>query len=233
MSMIITDEKRIQILSYIVHAWEILQETNHFPKKKYTYAYVPTWPELYTGTLKAWWYLFLDKNIKEIVFVVEQHNYPNEIIYYGKEDEFLIWWSIIKNKKNINSKTEEITRELFDQLLYLRILTKIETVSMIGMWSKIKINTLQKEISSLWYSDCWIVLLWKTGEEKSDKKEDIAMIEHILTKKIYKKNNDRLGNIFIWIAKTYRRKPELVAYIHSSEIGIKTIPQIWYMCMVA
>ena len=37
--MIITDEKRNQTLSYIVHAGEILQEDKHFPKKKYNYAY--------------------------------------------------------------------------------------------------------------------------------------------------------------------------------------------------
>ncbi len=231
--MIISDEKRAQIMSYIVYAGEILQEDNHFPKRTYKYAYLPQWPELYTGTLKAWWYLFLDKKLKRAVFVIQQNEYPKEIVYYWNENEFLIRWCHIKNIKNEKRKVLDISNELFDQLLYTRLITEIDTISLIGVWAMIKKTVLKKEIDNLWSDDYWIIVIGKSSEELWSKTEDMIMIDHMINKKYYKKNVNWLGNIFIYIAKLYKKDPELVAYIHSSEIWIKTIPQIWYMCMVA
>lgn len=231
--MIISDEKRTQMMSYIVYAGEILQEENSFPKRKYKYAYLPQWPELYTGTLKAWWYLFLDKELKRIIFVVQQNEYPEEIVYYGNENEFLIRWRHIKNIKNQNKKIIDISKELFDQLLYIRLMTEVDSISMIGVWSIIKNSVLKKEIENLGNDNHWIIVIGKSSGETWSKTEDMEMIDHMINRKYYKKNTYWLGNAFIYVAKVYKKKPELVAYIHSSEIGIKTIPQIWYMCMVA
>jgi hypothetical protein len=38
--MILSEEKRGQLISYIIHAGEILQKENHFPKEIYKYLYV-------------------------------------------------------------------------------------------------------------------------------------------------------------------------------------------------
>ena len=124
--MILTEEKRIQIMSYIVHAWEILQKDKHFPKHLYKYAYLPAWPELYTGTLKAAGYLFLDKTLKNMILIVEQATHPEDIIGYVNEDKMLIRWNTIENdSQKVVSKIEKIPWKLFDQLLYMRIVTNI------------------------------------------------------------------------------------------------------------
>lgn len=233
--MIITEEKRNQIVSYIVHAGEILQKENHFPKHSYKYAYLPIWPELYTGTLKAAGYLFLDKMLNNVIFLVEQTEYPKEIINYMDEPELLILWRIIKNNSKKGKKHYPISRELFDQLLYIRLLTKVTSVTILGIGTEISKKQIIEKINQIGYSDYWIIVLGKASENnKSElsKMEDLKIIEHMMDKKTYK-GNYWLANIYTDIVKHHKGKPELVAYVHSSDLWIKTIQQMWYICMVA
>lgn len=235
--MIVTEEKRTQIISYIVHAGEILQKDNHFPKKTYKYVYLPTWPELYTGVLKAAGYLFLDKNINNIVLLVEQTKYPDKIISYIDDNEFFVWWRNIENKW-AKSKLDKqpITLELFEQLLYLRLLTQVKSVTILWVWTKIKKKQIIETIDNIKYTNFWVIILWNSSEEKKiklSKDEDKKMIEHMLIKKTYKENPNWIGNIYTNIVKSNKWNPELVAYVHSSDLWIRTIHQIWYVCMVA
>lgn len=234
--MIITEEKRNQIVSYIVHAGEILQKENHFPKHSYKYAYLPIWSELYTGTLKAAGYLFLDKTLNNIIFLIEQTEYPKEIISYIDETKLLILWRSIKNKSIPSKNNQPVSREIFEQLLYIRLLTKVTSVTILGIGTKITKKQITEEINNIGYSDYWIIVLGKASENnKSElsKMEDIKMIENMMDKKTYKENASWLGNIYTDIIKKHKGKPELVAYVHSSDLWIKTIKQIWYICMVA
>lgn len=236
--MIITEQKRNQIMSYIVHAWEILQKEHHLPEKPYKYLYIPKWPELYTSALKSAWYLFFDKNIKKITIITEQDEYPKEIISYinQKKSDFLIWWNKIKSiiPKYIE-KTSIISNELFDQLLYLRLLTKIKTVSIIGIWksaTKTKINWIIKDISK----EDWIVVLWNLSQEKNKDdliKEDEVMIQNILLWTTYKKKDKWIWNIYKDIVTKNQRKSELLVYVNGYDIWIKKTAQIWYVCIVA
>jgi len=231
--MIINEEKRHQIMSYIVHAWEILKKDNHFPKYSYKYAYLPTWSELYTWVLKAAGYLFLERNLENIVFVVKQTEYPDEIIFYNEKDSFLIWWNNIENKNIFNSKIQKpIPKELFEQLLYVRLLTKINTTTIIWIWKKYNTEQFIKQIPVT----AWIVFLGKMSIDKSikiSKEENKKMIESVLFQKEYKKDTKRIGNLYIKIAKKYKKKSELIVYIHSSELWIKVEHQTGYSCIVS
>jgi len=233
--MILTEQKRLQILSYIVHAGEILQKDNHLPQKSYRYWYLPAWSELYTWALKAAWYLFIDKNINNIVFITQQTKYSDEIVWYWEED-FLIRWRTIKNNSNkITKKQIPITLELFDQLLYARLLTQLTSVTILWIWENIPLQEIKEFIKGFKGSDQWIIMIWKASENyvSSTKDEDIEMIQHILNKKTYKKNLKRLGNIYKDLVKNKKKEPELVVYVNSSDLWIKTKQQIWYICMVA
>lgn len=231
--MIINEEKRLQTMSYIIHAWEILAKESHFPKKIYKNAFIPSWSELYTWALKSVWYLFLDKKIKHIVFLIEQDKYPDDIVSYKDDDSFLIRWSTIKNKNILNTEIQKpVPRELFEQLLYSRLLTKIKLATMIWIGKNYNTKELIKQIPS----DSWIIFLGKLSTEntiKNSKKEDSEMIESILSQKIYQKDSKRIGNIYTKIVKKHKRKSELIVYVHSSELWIKTQQPIWYSCIVS
>ncbi len=231
--MIINEEKRQQIMSYIVHAWEILAKDSRFPKKTYKYAYIPSGAELYTWALKSVWYLFLDKNIEHIVFFMKQNDHPNDIVSYKEDNDFLIWWGIIKNKNIFDIKTKKpIPNELFEQLLYARLLTKIKSTTMIWIGENLNINEFIKHIPN----NIWIVFLWTMSKEKTiehSKKEDKKMIENILSQKIYRKDNKRLWNMYTKITKIHKRKSELIVYVHSSELWIKKQEPVWYSCIVS
>lgn len=225
-------------MSYIVHAWEILQKEHRLPEKPYKYLYIPKWPELYTSALKSAWYLFFDKNLKKITIITEQNEYPKDIISYvnQKKSDFLIWWNKIKNivPKYIE-KTSIISNELFDQILYLRLLTKIKTVSIIGIWKsaiKTKISWIIKNISK----EEWIIVLWNLSQEKNKDnliKEDEIMIQNILSWTTYKKKDKWIWNIYKDIVNKNKKKSELLMYVNGYDIWIKKTAQIWYVCIVA
>jgi len=225
-------------MSYIVHAWEILQKEHRLPEKPYKYLYIPKWPELYTSALKSAWYLFFDKNLKKITIITEQNEYPKDIISYvnQKKSDFLIWWNKIKNivPKYIE-KTSIISNELFDQILYLRLLTKIKTVSIIGIWKsaiKTKISWIIKNISK----EEWIIVLWNLSQEKNKDnliKEDEIMIQNILSWTTYKKKDKWIWNIYKDIVNKNKKKSELLVYVNGYDIWIKKTAQIWYVCIVA
>lgn len=236
--MIFTEQKRNQILSYIVHAGELLQKDNNFPKKLYKYLYLPTWSELYTGILKAAGYLFIDKNLSNIIFLAIQTEYPKEIISYtNNEKELHIWWRTIKNKISKEfKKSFPIPVEISDQLMYMRLITQIKSVTLLGIWSELSSKEIIKKIEKIYNTEYWIVFLWKWSEEKeikASKKEDINMMEHILNKKIYKSKNNWMGNIYTTIVKKNKRNPELVVYVHSSDMWMRTTQPNWYICIVA
>lgn len=213
------------------------KKDDHFPKHPYNYLYLPAWPELYTGTLKAAWYLFLDRTLENIVFLRQQTEAPDKIISYTDTDKFLVWWRPIKNEKgNLSVDSSPVPDELFDQLFYIRLLTQVASVTMLGIWSNVSAKEIQRCIDEIEYSKFWIVVLGTSSEKKevkASKNEDVKMVEHLLSKKIYKDRPNWIGNIYTNLGKKYKWKPELVAYIHASDLWIKTIQQIWYICMVA
>ncbi len=233
--MIINEEKRQQIMSYIIHAWEILEKENHFPKQSYKYIYLPQWPELYTAALKAAWYLFLDKTIKHATIIIQQNEYKKEIVWYESENksDFLVWGNKIKNiVSKYTSKNLVITKELFDQILYLRLLTEIKTISIVWIGElveKTKIATVIKNISK----EDWVVVLWGLSKEENNGDKDQEMMQNVLWWTIYKKNPKWIGNIYKDIIKKNKKQAEVLVYLNWSDIGIKTLPQIWYVCMIA
>jgi len=182
--------------------------------------------------------LFFDKNLKKITIITEQNEYPKDIISYvnQKKSDFLIWWNKIKNivPKYIE-KTSIISNELFDQILYLRLLTKIKTVSIIGIWKsaiKTKISWIIKNISK----EEWIIVLWNLSQEKNKDnliKEDEIMIQNILSWTTYKKKDKWIWNIYKDIVNKNKKKSELLMYVNGYDIWIKKTAQIWYVCIVA
>ncbi len=235
--MILTDEKRHQLVSYIVHAGKILTKEKHLPKKIYQHAYIPSWSELYTGYLKAAWYLFLDKSLKNICIISQQKEYPNDIMYYWEQEKFLIWWREIHNIWITETKRiESIPWEIYDQLLYLRLLTQCKTVIILWIWENINTKDATKKLNEILKTEYWIICISTNSKQKSRKKsknEDLVMIEHVLSKKIYKPNPNRLGNTYINIIKKYKKKSELISYVHTSDFDIPTTNEQWYICMVA
>ncbi len=227
--MILSSEKYHQILSYIVHAWEILEEEQNFPKKHYKHIFVPSGHELYTGLLKASAYLFLDKKISKFLVFRAQNDFPDELISY-KDWDFSIRWKKIKNRNILKlEENTEIPNEYFEQLLYLRILSQIQEVSLIGVWKNSNIQTYLSQIPK----DYWIIVLWNLSllpDIQESKKEDQKMIDHILDQKIYKKKPSRIGNLYTEITKNNNKKSDLIVYIHSSDLW-STIDSKWYLSL--
>lgn len=232
--MIIDEDKRTELMSYINHAWDILSKEDVFPQKECKYLYIPTWPELYTGTLKAAAYLFLKRDLENIVFLVEQSELPNDIVSYWSKN-FLVAWRKIKNLC-ISKKYKSVSDELLDQLLSVRLISKVKSVAFLWIWPNITSIELTKKIESLFDSDFWIVFLWKvlnsSNNIKNIEKNNI-IIHQPFADKPYKLDLWNRWNLYVKVISHYDKEPMLVAHITAKDLWIKWDADYGYMSVVA
>jgi hypothetical protein len=211
--------------------------TTIFPKKNIHMLIYLQAPNCIQGVLKAAGYLFLDKRIEKIIILSQQEKYPKEIIGYQgtNPNQFLIRWHTIKNNSWIYTQIQNnIPQEVFDQLLYCVLTNQIKQVTCLGIGSDISKKTIKDKLNEITYPDCWVIMLWSTTKTWShSKKEDSKVVQHLLNKKIYQEQKSRFWNYYISLIKQRKLAPELVAYVHSSDLWVKNIQQIWYICAVA
>lgn len=231
--MIITEEKRNIVFSYFVHAWELLLQNNSISNKKYTYWYFPLWSELYTGTLYAAGYLFLDNTIETFIFIKQQNKEPDNIVIYGKQKIFLIWWRKINNIWYNEKNKKNISYDLENQLLYARVRWKIKSALFLWVGTNVSEKEIIEKIYTYKNKKTWIIVLsdpkWDLETEKIN--QDDKKIKSILSKKIYTNNQKRSWNLYTAIVNN--KKPELLTYFNTKEITNKKEKWIWYIVMVA
>lgn len=229
-----------EVAAYTIQAGEILINELNEIEPKYRRLFLPKWPELYTGPLKAAWYLLLDFSVKHVILVTNQMKHPDNITLFTDKEGIIALGKTVSVKEidfNNIKEVKEIDEEILFQCNFLRILKNITSISIVWIGENVKREVVIKEINNIIKSseEIWIIFYdtCSTNIEQSiSRSVDEKALKNIINKKVEdSKSNIRLANIFVKTLSS-KTKPHLLGYVNTWDFDPMQKKITSYVCLV-
>lgn len=216
-----------QIAAYTIQAGEILSKEVGQTEAKFRHMFLPQWPELYTGPLKAAWYLLLDPKIEHIILIHKQSKYPTEITLF-EDGEWVVSFgkrfSVLPLDLPMTRKTTKIDTEALSQLNFLSIIKEISCITILWIGVDMNLMDIAKQIKSISKSKKIWIIYYDTCSINVDRGKARATDELAMRQILRKKATNllgtwcRLANLFV-MTLSQKAEPELIGYVNTWDFG--------------